>query len=360
MRVAVTLFILIILGLFPGPFPFSAHLSMSLFSQACAQGEMKLLGKWPLKERYINLEAYGGGHFSYTPKPVGYIQDVGKRLFFQLQTDPSSTFRVAPSPLEGLLTYDPTFEAPPLFVVSPSGKMLLVSKEDGTRVYSLPGGTLLGQIAPKSVYGAAWSPDEKKIAVTYGDRALWLGDLRGSFRKVAEGVFKEYWKASVPLSWSADGSTILVHGNLTNLNTGQVQTIPAPTGEFFALYPDGKKILSYGAEMVSNDERNRIFIIDAGTWKKTELPVRGRKPSLSPDGKWILICTGATSWNNGEVTLVTGEGLQRRKLADGWDPQWMPGSPGRFLFLSREYTKNPRTGITFQEILALGSIAASR
>ena len=148
----------------------------------------------------------------------------------------------------------------------------------------------------------AWSPDGKRLAFLRGEgrlKKLMLADANGAApeMKLAE-------LAALTLSWTADGSAILAEDTRGELDTWQVVSVSARTGEKTALTPKPDSLwptalpgggFIYGL-MLSN-ARVDLWLVPSGGGAH-RLLVEGRRadgaPAVSPGGREIVFAADPT------------------------------------------------------------------
>jgi Tol biopolymer transport system component len=143
---------------------------------------------------------------------------------------------------------------------------------------------------------AAWSPDGRRFAYTYGDGRLFITGLDGS-----PAVLIALDELVSHAAWSPDGSRIAVH--VPGGGIGLVQlTNPPPTGP---------------ASLVRFDTENDDF-----------------HPAWSPDGRQIVFATfvSVAGENVYHLAVINSDGTDRVDLTPGrqalaYLPRWNPASP---------------------------------
>jgi WD40 repeat protein len=148
-------------------------------------------------------------------------------------------------------------------VLSPDGKRVAfltgswtatvtaIANADGSGVHPVAGG------GRTTAWNAAWSPDSRRIAYTYGDSShvlqVWVVDADGSDNHVVTHIDRAEGSTQMP-AWSPDGRRLAVqvstqhagHIWVVDLTTGAARKLAAHddsiADEVPAWFPDGKRI----------------------------------------------------------------------------------------------------------------------
>jgi Tol biopolymer transport system component len=158
-------------------------------------------------------------------------------------------------------------------------------------------------VADMVLHGLAWSPDGRQLVFSNEnnqEKNLVIVEVDGSGRKALTSPSRRFWDTG-PV-WSPDGRIFFTrtdrHANI---------------GEIASIAPDGS-----GLETVTAAETN-----SSGSWVRNSF-------SLSPDGKWLLLCDSrAGSWVRMAANGHGAPFVVRKSPGDprhGWAPQssWSP------------------------------------
>lgn len=178
-------------------------------------------------------------------------------------------------------------------------RFLLVATDDVNHRITLAGEASMYRPGKDGVrlYGPVWSPDSTRLAFTQPTQdgaSLVVADMAaGELRTLAASLpgVRSSWD---PVTWSPDGSKILVGQLLLDAADGQVlQRIEVIDGMPF-WSSDGQRLL-FGA-----DGWSEITVYDLRTGKSTSLG-KGMALGWRPDGKAVLM-----RWPNAQYRLMWG------------------------------------------------------
>lgn len=201
-------------------------------------------------------------------------------------------------------------------------------------------------------YGAAWSPDSKKIAYlcqdyipqgsggTWGLAKVWVMNADGSGKRKLTTHDREDKLAA----WSPDGTKIAFYSTAVDKRDGNVTMMGGD--DLFVMNSDGSGLCQItSAKKSSNEFRwidwspdgrqlvaagriegapNTIHIVDAdGSNLKELVPSKWgqefNRVQFSPDGRRLLILDGYDG-----VCVVNADGSDLKKIGKGYWPQWAP------------------------------------
>jgi WD40 repeat protein/tRNA A-37 threonylcarbamoyl transferase component Bud32 len=173
--------------------------------------------------------------------------------------------------------------------LSPDGRLALVPCNEECWLFDVEARRQLGHFG-RGVWGAAFSPDGRRILYGGRDRVLHLWDIGGR-REV--GLFEGHRQAIHSVAFSADGRQAVSGADDNTVRHWDVATgkeihpVEGPTGwcTSVAFSPDGRQLLSG-----NYDYFGRIWDLTGGKGGRLLQGHTGgiRRGAYSPDGRWAL------------------------------------------------------------------------
>jgi Tol biopolymer transport system component len=254
----------------------------------------------------------------------------------------------------GTVLYETTQIRPPLGArVSPRGDLIAFFDFTELGDYSV---TIVGPKHPRQVLstgwraigGLDWAPDAKEIWFsaerTGADPALYAVNLSGRERMLAQIAGWPNLCDIAPdgqLLLSLVDSRIGIRGQAPGTNEERdLSWLDASTAE--SLSGDGKMLVF--SELSSGEGRNAAIYLRGTDGAPAVRLGYGNRPSLSPDGKWVL-CIRRDGNASQLLLLPTGPGEARTVPLNGIRPQsaeWFPDGQ-RTLINGNESSQPPRT-----------------
>ena len=210
---------------------------------------------------------------------------------------------------------------------------LLIAKADGTgeRV-------LVTRPAMNILFGPAWSPDGKTVALTTWETAKRLLAVLWAV-SVTDGSVREVYSAPQPIGrprWLPDGSGLLVTiGDPSRDYRGQLWCIPFPKGEARRLtndltdYQRGWLDLTHDGTTLVDTEMKRVsdlWVAPAGDAARAR-QITSKEPSI---GQFSWMPNGSIVFNNedGHLFAVNPDGSGHTLLTPSEQLNWAPSACG--------------------------------
>jgi Tol biopolymer transport system component len=235
----------------------------------------------------------------------------GARLAFWRDVDPATEFAVEEFELfvaeaDGTgvrqLTSNSELDRSPAW--SPDGSRIAFVRNSSVWIMKSDGGG--ERLVSRKGLSVAWSPDGRWLALTRGDRSIWLVRPDGTDRhRIAQsGHYGDKFGWGEPVEWTPDGRIAFVAHRL-------------------------------GLATMTRDGRQRRDVA-----KRFD----GYQPAWSPDGRWVAV----KSWDRDGLDLLAADGSRRRVLTRSADPvhdsdpDWQPVCTMRGKTGRDEITGTPR------------------
>ena len=176
------------------------------------------------------------------------------------------------------------------------------------------------------------SPDQKKLAMTFGDpsRQLWLFDL---VRKTRTRLDIQAKWVALP-NWTPDGTTIVVNAIREQGFSFVAKPIDGSAPRQLVAFSDATPSFLGSGASISPDGKTWVYTMEKSLWRgpfdHSGQPVRLTQPALSahaprysPDGKWLAYVS--TESGRGDVFVSLADDLSRKwQVSDsgGTQPRW--------------------------------------